>query len=378
MNFKVRKLHVIFIGYIKGYLVVGGYFMNNTEWVKYSKAFEVEAKKNGKSLEYITKYLKYAELLASTNLPIIFDGQHLGGLIGIKHDYLYKVVNSQKNFYRKFYIKKRNGKKRIIHEALPNLKIVQKWILENILYNIGVSKFAKAYIKGISIKDNVRFHKKQNQILKIDILDFFTSIQEKQVYRIFRKAGYSEELSVLLTKLCTINGYLPQGASTSGYLSNLVMMDFDKTLSKYCLERKIRYTRYADDLTFSGDFDYKSLFNFVKHRLKLMELDINDKKTKILKRSSSQIVTGIVLNEKIQVPKDYRRKIRLEIHYIKKYGLHQHLKKTQNKISTDNYLESLIGKVNYCLFINSNDLAMLEYKDYLHSLFLDLFSKQIN
>ena len=105
MNFKVRKLHVIFIGYIKGYLVVGGYLMNNTEWVKYSKAFEVEAKKNGKSLEYITKYLKYAELLASTNLPIIFDGQHLGGLIGIKHDYLYKVVNSQKNFYRKFRFK---------------------------------------------------------------------------------------------------------------------------------------------------------------------------------------------------------------------------------------------------------------------------------
>ena len=75
---------------IAGVLICAG-FIASVIWKR------IKAKKNGKSLEYITKYLKYAELLASTNLPIIFDGQHLGGLIGIKHDYLYKVVNSQKN-----------------------------------------------------------------------------------------------------------------------------------------------------------------------------------------------------------------------------------------------------------------------------------------
>ncbi len=348
--------------------------MNKDEWRKYKKEFEKEAIKLKKPKNYISENLHYAENLVEKNLPIIYNVDHLGLLIGIKSDYLYKVTNESKLFYRKFSIKKKNGNPRIIHEPLPNLKIIQKWILENILYKLKVSKFAKAYIPNMSIKDNVRFHKKQKLVFKLDIKNFFDSLSEKQVYKLFKKMGYSESLSVLLSKLCTLNGFLPQGASTSACLSNLILFDFDKSISLYCLDKKIRYTRYADDLTFSGSFNHEALLNFVSYKLKFLGLEINQNKTRLLRKNQAQIITGIVVNEKSQVPRDYRKKIRLQVYYISKFGVHDHLKRNNIKIDAETYLKSLIGKINYCLFINPDDLLMKDYKDIITTIYQKTFS----
>lgn len=341
------------------------------------KSIESHSKKKAfaadKTKEYVINNLAYAESLVTRGLPVIFDVKHLSLLVGIRAEYLYKVSNDSRLFYRKFYIKKRNGSKRLIHEPLPNLKVVQKWILNNLLYCIKSSQFAKAYVPKISIKDNVRFHKGQKYVLKLDITDFFGSISKSHVYKIFRKAGYTESLSVMLTKLCTLKGSLPQGASTSAYLSNLILNDFDRAISAYCVERRIRYTRYADDLTFSGTFDYGALINFVSFKLKNLGLSLNKEKTKLLKQNQSQIVTGIVVNEKMQVSQKYRKKIRLEMYYIKKFGLYSHM--SRNHITGDgrSYLKSLKGKIDYCLFINQKDLEMKRYSENITLIYKELF-----
>lgn len=339
--------------------------MNNKDWERYKKNFKEKALEFGKSEEYIDKNLFYAHNLIMNNMPIVFDGKHLGLLIGINYEYIYKVSNSQKLFYRTFHIRKRNGNKRTIHEPLPNLKIIQKWILNNILYNIKISKYAKAYVPGLSIKDNVRFHKKQSIVLKLDIEDFFTSIRKSDVQKVFKNAGFTLELSKLLTQLCTIKGFLPQGASTSAYISNIILNNFDDMVSEYCYENKIRYTRYADDLTFSGEFEPKIIINFVKCQLNELGLKLNKNKINVLKRNKSQIVTGIVLNEKIQTQKKFRRKIRLEVYYIKKFGVLNHLEKSNNSLSVEQYLKSLKGRIGYSLFINPNDSEMKEYQRFI-------------
>lgn len=345
--------------------------MNNIEWNIYKENFFNAAQKEGKSSEYINNNLEYAQKLFEQNLPVVFDGTHLGMLTGIKYEYLYQVSNNSRHFYRIFFIKKRNGSKRKIEEPLPNLKIVQKWILESILNNIIISPYAKAYKPKTSIKDNVRFHRNQKLVLKLDIKDFFSSIDKKSVNTIFKNFGYNEKVSNLMSELCTINNRLPQGASTSAYLSNIYLLDFDRVISHYCVKKKIRYTRYADDLTFSGDFNYKELIGVVELRLKIINLELNYEKTRILKRNQKQIVTGIVVNDKIQVDKKIRKNLRLEMYYIKKFGLNSHLAHIDSIMSSKEYLKSLKGKLEFCLFINPKDDELNEYLKYIKQLLQD-------
>ncbi len=103
---------------------------------------------------------------------------------------------------------------------------------------------------------------------------------------------------MLLTYLCTYKDFLPQGAPTSSYISNLVMKDFDETLGAYCEENKISYTRYADDMTFSGNFNPKEIIIKVRKMLAPLGLELNKDKIHVIKKSRSQNVTGIVVNEK--------------------------------------------------------------------------------
>lgn len=329
---------------------------------EYKKHFIDAALKAKKDEGYIVENLQYAEKLFALNLPIIFDTNHFSMLVGISHTYIMAVSNAPKKYYRKFEIKKKNGKQRVINEALPNLKIIQMWLLHKILYKCSVSRYAKAYIPGSSIKFNVRFHRNQKQVLKLDIKDFFGSFKEKDVHRFYKSLGYSDTLCVCFTKLCVLNGSLPQGASTSAYLSNLLMKTFDEKLSTYCRKREIRYTRYADDMTFSGEFDVPAVINFVKSLLRKMNMELNMKKTKLMEQNKQQNVTGIVVNEVIQTSQDYRRNIRKEVYYIEKYGIDSHLKFINSQKTKDEYLKSLIGKINYALFINPKDQRLLENK----------------
>lgn len=333
------------------------------KFVEYKKLFEKEASNSGYSEINIRKCLAYAQPLFENNVPVIYNTSHLAALVGYKKDFIKKAVAYPASYYNQYKIKKKNGSTRIISEPLPSLKEIQTWILRNILENIRVSPYAKAYKRKITIIENLKFHQAQNKVYTLDIKDFFSSIQAKHIERIFLSIGYSKFLSNLLTKLCTKDNQLPQGAPTSPYLSNIFFLDADNLIYQYCRQNSIRYTRYADDLTFSGDFDENKVLKYVTDIIKDTGLSINPEKIVLMKPDQRQIVTGVIVNEKLQVPFHKRNKIRQEVYYIKKFGLKDHIER--KGIKENNYLKHLLGKVNFVLHINPDDIEFQDYKNFL-------------
>jgi RNA-directed DNA polymerase len=337
---------------------------------KYKTDFTAEATKKGLSRRNIQNCLDYAEILISNNVPIIYNPSHLSALVGYKKEYLKKAALHTSYFYRNFEITKKNGKKRPISEPLPSLKEIQIWILENILEKIPVSPFAKAYKPKTHLIENLKFHKNQPKVFTLDLENFFPSIRIELVEKVFLELGYSKMVSNLLAKLCTKDSALPQGAPTSPYLSNLIFREADSIISEFCKKRKIKYTRYADDFSFSGDFDENELLDKVTKTIKNLSLRINESKTKLMTPDMRQTVTGIVVNEQPQVTFSKRNELRQAMYYIMKFGFEEH--RAYKEINQANYLEHLLGKINFVLQINPKDFEFSRYK----ALLIDLKKKQ--
>jgi len=333
------------------------------DFAHYKDQFTKEALKIGYTEKNVQHCLDYAEVLFSKNIPIIFNMGHLSSLVGYKKEYLKKATLCTKHFYRDFEIVKKNGTKRQISEPLPSLKEIQIWILRSILYKVPVSPFAKAYKPKTSLLENLRFHKNQAKVYTLDLENFFPSIKIEAVEKLFLEWGYSKLISKIIAKLCTREGSLPQGAPTSPALSNLIFKDADTTIADYCKLKKIRYTRYADDLSFSGDFDEKELLTKVTETLENLNLQINKNKTKLMTPNTRQTVTGIVVNEKPQVVFHKRNQLRQHMYYIKKFGIEEH--REYKEINQTNYLEHLLGQINFVLQINPKDLEFVAYKSFL-------------
>lgn len=340
---------------------------------EYEPQFRQKALTAGFSEDQILKCLTYAKPLLDKGLPVVYNTTNFSALVGYKTTYIKRAVTFTPYFYRNFYIKKKNGARREISEPLPSLKDIQIWILEQILSKIQVSRFAKAYIKGRNLVDNVKYHRNKDFVLCLDIKNFFPSIQMSDVERIFRSLGYSSNLSNLFAKLCCLNCQLSQGAPTSPCISNIFMKSFDDAIGEFCKGKDLRFSRYADDLTFSYSKDHLNLKEIVIEKVKAeltklsSRINLNEGKTHEFRRSDRQIVTGIIVNEVIQTPNEYRKKIRQELFYIQKFGLDSHLQKTQNHKS--NYLKHLLGKINFALSINKNDKEMVLYKDIVSNLY---------
>ncbi len=282
---------------------------------------------------------------------------------------LYSISNNIEKNYNIYKIRKRNGKYRTIHEPSSLLKHIQKQILTNILNNKSISKYAKAYHKGLSLKDNAIPHINKKIILKLDIVDFFENIFFVDIYNsCFSIEYFPKSVGMLLTYLCTYDEHLTQGSPTSAYISNLVMKEFDEILGNWCEEKNISYTRYSDDMTFSGNFNPSEIIIKVRKMLYKLGLELNDKKIHVVHKSASQNVTGIIVNEKAQVSSKYRKAIRQEVYYIKKFGLNSHMEKKKINIDKLKYLNILYGKILYVLQINENDNEFNEYKKFLENL----------
>ena len=269
-------------------------------------------------------------------------------------------------FYRSFFIPKKNGKKRHIREPYPTLKEIQYWILNNILINHPLSKYAKAYIKNKGIIDNVKFHKGQKLIIKLDVRNFFESISLSNIMYIFFKMGYSKPVSSVLARLCCLENKLPQGAPTSPYLSNIFCEKLDNRLGAYLTKFKLRYTRYSDDITISGDINdkqIKAIISFCEKILGEFGFKLQKTKTKILRQSNCQYVTGVTLNKKISAGNKIKKKIRQIIYYIRKFGLDDHM----NHVSLEkkNYLSHLLGKINWVLYLEKDNKEFIEYKKFI-------------
>lgn len=339
---------------------------------EYKKKFHDAALVKGYNEELIEKVLKYAEKLNAQDLPIIYDQLHLSFLLGIDYDYLLSVSNSPVSFYKHYEIPKRNGGTRPIEEPLPLLKEAQEWILDKILEPKSkdfVSPYAKAFMKNVSLRDNARFHRGKKVVVALDLHDFFGSVHTGAVYGIFKKMGYTKAVTTMLTKLCILRNSLPQGAPTSPMLSNMMFYNLDKTIFHYCVTRGIRYTRYADDMTFSGDdFNVRNLINYINMVVGKKRFSLNKEKTKVMGQGTVQRVTGVIVNKKLQVSKSYRDRVRQEVYYSIKYGFADHMKQIALPAwiqTPEVYRNHLLGKVNFILQINPKDEEFIRYANWL-------------
>ena len=274
---------------------------------------------------------------------------------------LYIMSNNITKYYNEFTIKKRNGKDRHILSPYTELKKIQLNILNDLLYDKRQSPYAKAYIKEVGLVDNAKTHIGYKYIVKLDISNFFENVSYVDVYNIFKEYGFSNRICGLLAHLTTYDDYLPQGAPTSPCLSNLVLRDFDYKVGRWCKDKNINYTRYSDDMTFSMNEYNKNLIRFIRINLYKCGLELNNDKICLIGNSKQQKVTGIVVNNKIQVDSNYRKRIRQELYYINKFGVDNHIKRI--KIADkEKYLKSLYGRILFVLSIDPNNKEFIKYK----------------
>lgn len=266
---------------------------------------------------------------------------------------LYTVSNQIETHYHPVVISKKSGGRRklLVPDAL--LRTIQRNLLHHVLEEFQISEFACAYKKGTSIVDNARPHVGAKLVLKLDIQDFFDQITWILVYQnAFPGTHFPPAIRKMLTEFCCVRDRLPQGAPTSPTVSNLVMRPFDVHMGEWCREREIRYTRYCDDLTFSGAFEPEEVIRKVRGFLQVYGFELNRKKTRVLGRGNAQSVTGIVVNEKAQVSRAYRRKLRQEVYLFDRYGI----KTAEGPKNDERERRRLLGKMRYVLSVNPEDV----------------------
>lgn len=309
------------------------------KWSDYYDDVGIEENISNIYVDYIKKY-------TSANIPTIFEFFHLAKLLGRTPKYLASAINSTENHYRQFSIPKRRGGKRTILAPYPALLECQQWINKNILINVETHDISHGFTKGKSILTNAIPHLNKKCLLKIDLKDFFPSITINRVINVFKRLGYPDNISIYLAKLCTHKNRLPQGAATSPQLSNIISYYMDCRLMELANSLNLDCTRYADDITFSGQYIHHTFINLVDKIVTECGFTINSSKTRLSYESSRKIVTGIsVVGEKIKIPRAYKRKLRQDIHHIITKGPKSHISK--RKIRNPYYLNSIYGKLNF-------------------------------
>ena len=255
----------------------------------------------------------------------------------------YQREVTPKSHYTRFEIPKRSGGMRAIWAPLPKLKQAQHWILHEILDRLVVHGSAHGFISGRSIASNAAEHTNSQVLVKIDIENFFPSISWKRVKGVFRKAGYPEQIATLLALLCTespreivehegkqvyvalADRCLPQGAPTSPALTNALCLRLDRRLTGFAQKAGWRYTRYADDLTFSFPAESKDkpdisrLLGTLKRMLGEEGFKLNAQKTRVIRTGGVQQVTGLVVNgaQAPRVNRKLKRQMRAAVHNLK-------------------------------------------------------------
>ena len=286
--------------------------------------------------------------------------------LGFSGKTLYSVSNHINKHYHPVRIPKKNGEYRQLNVPDDLLKAIQRKINNTLLQMEEISPYATAYRIGGSTRLNAYPHIGKGVLLKMDIRHFF----DKLIFPLVKEKAfpvnrYSEQNRVLLTFLCTYKDALPQGAPTSSNISNIIMKDFDDKVGAWCADNGISYTRYCDDMTFSGDFDPTQVIHLVRKELRKMGLYINNKKTVIARKGQYQSVTGIVVNDKFSVPTAYKKKIKQEVYYCKKYGVESHMKNKQIEDTKEKYLLKLQGRINYVISIEPGNKVMTECKKWI-------------
>ncbi|WP_132722409.1 reverse transcriptase family protein [Tenacibaculum sp. M341] len=320
--------------------------------------------------DYKEKLIEYSQNLSSNNLPIIFDAYHLAYSIGIEPYRLINLIRDRDDLYNTYKVRKKSGGYRWIMSPMEELKIVQTWIKVNILDKVNIHESANGFIKDRSIVTNANKHVKKETILNIDLYRFFDTISEKRVYHLFKKLGYTEKLSYDFSRLLCVNtpkkywkeikrenrlrkkvirmkpSVLPQGAPTSPIISNLLCLKLDQVLYKYCEKSNLDYTRYADDITISGNKKSMPKLKKIKSIIRQNGFTVNINKIRFTSKHKKQTVTGLTVNDGVYVDKRIIKEINQELYYCIKYGYKSHLEfKFKDSKIKSNYKDWLYGKI---------------------------------
>jgi len=285
--------------------------------------------------------------------------------------YLKKLKN---RLYTSYYIKKRNGKREIntylykrhlsdleddipqlhgyelakLSRASEKLEEIHRKIDSRILDEIELPECVNGFKKGESIKKAVQPHVGNDYVACLDIHNFFPSVKSDYVLEGLQSCGIGADAAWLIARLVSYKGHLPQGAVTSPKASNIAFMKVDKQILELAKSKGITYTRYADDLVFSANFELK---DFVEEAIQLVTnagYTINSQKIKFYGPKEPHYILGIIANSKLNMPRDKRRNLEAAIHnYVDKHLV-------PAGVNEIRYKKTLLGKAAYMLSINPN------------------------
>ncbi len=237
--------------------------------------------------------------------------------------------------YYEFSIERRTGgRPRTIRAPIKPIKDFQRGLLPLLDEAYAARSHVHGFVNGRSPITNGAVHKHQRWILRIDLTDFFPSINFGRVRGVFRAApfDYPDDVATLLAQTCCHRNELPQGAPTSPVISNLVCRGLDKQLAAIAKAQHCHFTRYADDICFSsGRKEFPQGLATIVNGVPTLSPElltiissngfiVNDSKTRLMPRRQRQRVTGLVVNERLNVPREYTRHLRAVLHIWAKYG----------------------------------------------------------
>lgn len=282
--------------------------------------------------------------------------------------YFYKLPPSEQ--YKVFRISKRKGGFREICAPVSGIKRLQKR-LSGILLECYSPKFCvHGYVKSRSIRTNAYIHRRKRLIINADLKDFFDSVNFGRVRGLFRSYpfGFNDEVATVLAQVCCFEGKLPQGASSSPVISNFICYRLDNELISFAKKYKLDYSRYADDITFSTNLkglpagvgkirDNRILLSEqLKSIIQNNGFSINEDKVRYAFKTNRQEVTGLIVNDGINVPRSYVKRIRSMLHSWEKFGIanaaREHFDKFNYKHKNPQYPDlafknEITGMINY-------------------------------
>lgn len=272
---------------------------------------------------------------------------------------LSRIIADPSLFYRSFRIPKRRGGSRVIASPYPSLASIQANILQCLLSELPVSPFAFAYVAGRNAINHAGLHLRGKELLKLDIKDFFPSISRQMVFESLQGLGVQNEVSYFISSICTLKNELPQGACTSPVLSNLVFSPLDFRLSRLAQVLGLSYSRYADDMAFSGERIPRRLSRLVSAILAQRGFIVNDLKTQLKVEGSKKILTGVSISSGVlKAPRDFKRSLRAQIYELEINGDDVSSMKTFDPL----IYERVLGRINYLLQIEPGNKYALAKK----------------
>lgn len=252
-------------------------------------------------------------------LPRICSLSELSLQTGMPARQLWFLLFRNRNCYRIFRVRKKTRGYRILSDPSEALKYIQRWILKRILDRLVTERCSYGFERGSSIADNAKQHTGASALLCLDIDNFFPAIRIDRVTGIFRQAGYPSNAASMLARLCTCDGRLPQGAPSSPKLANLVCRRMDRRLATLAKRNGLVYSRYADDMTFSGATasTLARIQPLLTHIVRDSGFQLNARKTRLVGPARALKVTGLVLaSGKAGIGRRALRQHRARLHHL--------------------------------------------------------------